>query len=259
MAEVKIKGTKKKKLIGKIVTYFFGGLIAVFLGLQIIGSITAKNNHGVPSFFGNQTLVVLTDSMEPAIKVDDAIFIKKIDPKLIKASSSFEAHDGDVITFYRRTDGLIITHRVVEILLQEDGSYRFITLGDNLNAQTCPVGGCNPEVNYDYVYAEDILGVVIGHSQTIGQIIKFTSSPFVIAGVAVVPLLYVFISSIADIVKHSKMNAEEFENDDIDEFEVLKHQEKLKILVEMEKDRIKEELRNELADNDKEKAGDQDE
>ena len=259
MEEVKVVVPPKKKLIGKIITYIFGGLIVLLLGFQILGSVTAQSNYGVPSFFGYQTLIVLTDSMEPAIKVDEAIIIKKTDPSKIKASTSIEAYDGDVITFFRRQDGLIVTHRVIEVLPQENGQYHFKTLGDNLNAETCLANGspCDPLIHYDYVYDTDVLGVVVGKSKTFGNIVNFATNPFVIAGVAIVPLFYVFISSIADIVKHSKMGVEEFEDNDahnveMSEFEVFKQQEKMKLLIEIEKEKLKAELAADLEKTNKE-------
>ena len=44
---------------------------------------------------------------------NEAIVIKKVDLATIKASSCCEVLDRDAITFYRRDDGRIVTHRVV--------------------------------------------------------------------------------------------------------------------------------------------------
>lgn len=233
---------KKKHHWSKIFTYVFGGLIALLLGFQIMGTISASSNFGVASFFGYQTLIVETDSMEPAIMINDAIVIKKVDLSTIKASSSYDAHDGNVITFYRREDGLIVTHRVVEVLPQEDGGFHFRTLGDNLQADTCPNNQCDPVLNRDYVYGEDVLGVVVGKSAFFGNIVNFMTKPLIVAIVAIVPLSYVFISSIIDIIKNSKMKEEDFTSEELESFEILKQQEKLKLLVAMEKEKLKMEL-----------------
>lgn len=238
-AQVVNPKNKKKSLWSKIFTYGFGVLIALLLGFQIIGTISAQNNFGVASFFGYQTLIVETNSMEPAIMTNEAIVIKKVDLATIKASSSYEELDGDVITFYRRDDGRIVTHRVVEILPQVDGSYIFRTLGDNLYADSCPGGYCDPMMSRDYVYGEDVLGVVVGKSAFFGAVVNFMTKPFVIAIVAVVPLFYVFISSIIDIVKNSKMKEEDFASDELDDFEALKQREKFKLLIEMEKEKLR--------------------
>lgn len=235
---------KKKSLIGRILTIVFGVLIGLLLIVQISGTISASNNYGVQRFGDYQVLVVVTDSMEPSIKVGEGIFVKKTPLNEIKASTTIEAQDGDVITFYKPNApirNMIITHRVIEVRPQEDGSFDFITIGDNLNAQTCPVGGCNPEINTDYVKGEYVLGVVVGQSYAFGQFFRITSHPIAIAAVAVVPLLYVFISSVIDVIKHSRMKEETINFDEIDEFEILKQREKLRILVEMEKDKLRQE------------------
>lgn len=252
--EQAVNTKKKKSLIGKIITYVFGGLIVLMLGFQILGTVTAQSNYGVPSFFGYQTLIVLTNSMEPAYKVDEAIVVKKVDVRILIASTTPEEKNGDVITFYRRDDGLIVTHRIIEILPQEDGTLNFRTLGDNLNAETCPPSGCTVD-NADYVYGDDILGKVVGKSAAFGGVVRLTTNPFVIAGVAIIPLMYVFISSIADIVKHSKMNEEDFEDHEVDEFESIKQQEKLKLMIELEKEKLRKEIEAEM----KEKRGEENE
>lgn len=252
MEQKVITNKKKNKQLGKIITSFFAAVIVVLLAFQIIGTITAQTNYGVASFFGYQTLVVRTDSMEPSYMVGEAIVVKKVELTTLKASTSPEAHDGDTITFYRRNDGLIITHRIIEIIPQEDGSLDFKTLGDNLNAETCGPSACTIE-NADYVYGEDILGKVVGKSAFFGGLVNLTTNPFVIASVAVIPLMYVFITSIVDVIKHSKMKEEDFVDDDLDEFEAIKQQEKLKLLIELEKEKLRKELLEEQQQKEDEK------
>ncbi|MFA6617386.1 MAG: hypothetical protein WCS68_03350, partial [Bacilli bacterium] len=82
------------------------------------------------------------------------------------------------------------------------------------------------------------------------------TKPFVIAIVAVVPLFYVFISSIIDIVKNSKMKEEDFASDELDDFEALKQREKFKLLIEMEKEKLRTELQS---DKNSDKVGEHDE
>ncbi len=64
--------------------------------------------------------VIATGSMEPMIKPGDVVLIKKVDVNSLK--------EGDVIQF--RHDDILISHRIVEIIKEEDVvSYR--TKGDN--------------------------------------------------------------------------------------------------------------------------------
>ena len=69
--------------------------------------------------------VIVSGSMEPLIKVRDAVIIKRASEDNIKV--------GDVVT-YRSTDpafyGILITHRVINIENDENGKV-FITKGDN--------------------------------------------------------------------------------------------------------------------------------
>jgi signal peptidase len=69
---------------------------------------------------GNKILLVLSESMEPAIKKGDLIIIKK------KPSYS----KGDIISFKNNADPNIITHRIVKIKML-NGRYYFTTKGDN--------------------------------------------------------------------------------------------------------------------------------
>lgn len=242
--EVAKKTKSKGKLISKIITGIFATLVLILLISQVVGAITSKNNYGVPNLFGKQILVILTDSMEPAYKVDEAIFVNKVDLKTLKASTTPEAKDGDTITFYDPQNKIVITHRIIEVIEREDGGIDFRTLGDNLNAQTCLArynGPCTI-ANADYVKGENVLGVVVGKSAFYGQVINATKKPETILIVSVIPLIFVFASSVADIIKISKMSEEEFEYAELDEFEALKQQEKLKLLIEIEKEKLRKEL-----------------
>lgn len=245
---------KKKNLLSRLFTIIVGSIVGLLLIMQITGTITAQNNYGVQRFGDYQVLVVVTDSMEPSIKVGEGVFVKRTPLNEIKASTTIEAKDGDILTFYRAYDNVIVTHRVIEILPQEDGSYDFKTLGDNLHAQTCPVNGCNPNFNYDYVEGQYVLGKVVGQSYAFGQFFKTVSNPIAIAAVAVIPLLYVFISSVVDVIKVSKMKEETIDAQqlgEMDEFEALKQQEKLRLLIELEKERLRKEKTNNVADDAK--------
>lgn len=238
---------KKMSLTSKIFTGVLSAVIFLLLAFQLIGFISSKNNYNVPNYFGYQTMVVLTDSMEPTLDVKEAIFVKKVSLDSIKASTSYETKDGDIISFYKPTERKVITHRVVEVITNDDGSIDFYAIGDNLQADTCPVGGCDPIRNRDFVKGKDVLGVVVGQSKPFGFVYSALSNPFVILGVVILPLLFVFASSIKDIFVAAKMSTEEETSEEVylDEFEAIKQEEKMKILIEMEKEKIREEMNNE--------------
>ena len=86
------------------------------------------NEKEVPGLFGRTPLIVLTDSMYPEIKSGDIIICKDISPEDVKV--------GDVISFFDPADKngvAVITHRVIEIITDDDGELCFRTKGDNNN------------------------------------------------------------------------------------------------------------------------------
>lgn len=243
---------KKKGLAGKIFGGILAGLVIFILGFQIIGQLGARNNNGIPTYGNYQTFRVLTDSMEPTYKVDTMIFVKKVDVKTLKGPSAEGANDGDVITFIRNYGPsytieadikLTITHRIVKVEPQADGSIYFRTMGDNLNAQTCPASGCS-FANADYVRDSDILGKVTGQSMVLGKVSGALANPIVMVVIVVIPLIILFISSLGDLFKELKKEETvtgEIPSDDA-EFHRIKEQEKLKIMIELEKEKIRKEL-----------------
>ncbi|MGI6735359.1 MAG: hypothetical protein ACOX3C_04150 [Bacilli bacterium] len=264
----KVKDTvsKKKSRIGKITSVALGVLVGLLVVLQIVGQATAKNNYGVMRYGNYQALRVLTDSMEPTYKVDTMVIIKRVDPKTLKGPTSEGALDGDVITFMRNWHGSyetpssdylrkIVTHRIMKVEPQPDGSVYFRTLGDNTNATECPASGCTLALNGDWVRDTDILGKVVGKSMVVGKFSKLLGNPIFMFVFAMIPLFLVFGSSLADLLKQLKhTNASEAEHGKIEgydaDFQSIKEQEKLRLLIELEKEKLKKELEEEKQDVD---------
>ena len=74
--------------------------------------------------------IIISPSMVPTIKVEDAIVIFREEPEKLKI--------GDIITFTSsdpRYSGLTITHRIVGIEKSKDGNLLFRTKGDNNNSE----------------------------------------------------------------------------------------------------------------------------
>ncbi len=98
-------------------------LIAIFLIFYIVSSQIARSK-GKPAYINLYTIV--SPSMEPNIKVYDVILVKRV-----KNESDLKI--GDVITFHTNvynTGGYTVTHRIYDILKEEDGT-KYITKGDN--------------------------------------------------------------------------------------------------------------------------------
>ncbi len=147
--------------------------IFVFLSITIVAPNTGHN------FFGYTFYIVASESMTPEIKVNDCIVVERI-------GNEGSIKVGDDITFIRKLDGQVVTHRVISITTNENGELCFITKGvHNLNA--------DPElVSFSNVVGKRIL--TIGW---LGQIIMFFRTAYgIITFVALLGLvlLLFFIS-----------------------------------------------------------------
>lgn len=124
---------KKSSATHKILTVL-GTILCIILIPILMVNVTLivksyTNKELVPSVGGVFPLIVLTDSMYPVIENGDLI--------ICNTASPAEVQVDDVISFFDPAGNgqSIVTHRVVEILIAEDGSLSFITKGDNNNTE----------------------------------------------------------------------------------------------------------------------------
>ena len=131
---------------------FFGVIITIYLGDRLL------NNNKTPLF---STYVVLTPSMDPTIKANDAIVVKRVDKDKYKV--------GDIITFNSNDvnyQGLTITHRIVEKHAVDTGNSIYTTKGDN-----------NTKIDPTTVKTDSIYGKVLFKIPKVGAIQEFFSNP----------------------------------------------------------------------------------
>ena len=98
--------------------------LAVLILMAALWIKGALHPEETPAVFGLVPLIVHTDSMAPVFQSGDLIFSVREDPKKIL--------EGDVISFRdpASQSGSVVTHRVAEVVPQEDGSLAFRTRGD---------------------------------------------------------------------------------------------------------------------------------
>lgn len=96
---------------------FFPALCSVFGTVILLGVIAAFFPLTVPRLMGYNIYEVVSGSMEPAIPVGSAIYVKAASPE--------EIETGDIIAFQK--NGSVITHRVAQNHPEEK---EFITKGD---------------------------------------------------------------------------------------------------------------------------------
>ncbi len=111
----------------------------------------------LPALLGYSTMVVTSGSMEPAIRVGDAVMMRPPAPG--------EVRDGDVITFKPFGSLGLVTHRVVATS-EIEGNLYFQTQGD-ANATPDP----------DLTSAEAVFGKVALTLPKMGFLLHFAATP----------------------------------------------------------------------------------
>ncbi len=146
-------------------------LIALTVSIALVDSVVNQfRNKKLPALI--DTYEIVSPSMTPTIKVDDAIMIRRIDYKSLKK--------GDIITFKSsdpRLNGMVITHRINEVLKDSKGNISFITKGDN-----------NYSVDDAEVLPENIYGKVFVKIPFYNAIKRTITNPLIIVGIIVILL-----------------------------------------------------------------------
>ncbi len=133
---------------------------------------------------------IVSPSMVPNINVYDVIIDLKVDePEELKI--------GDVITFVSESTesmGYTVTHRIVSIMKKEDGSYSYVTKGDNnLIQDSAPVPYRN------------IIGKVALRIPQLGRIQIFIANSYGWLFLILIPALYIILK---DLIKQLKKDEE---------------------------------------------------
>lgn len=137
--------------------------------------VNVKNGNEKTPLFG--AYVIVSPSMVPTIKVNDAIVIKRIDDDKYNV--------GDIITFNSsdvRYNGLTVTHRIVDKQATNINSSIYTTKGDN-----------NPVIDPTAVKTDAIYGKVLFKIPRLGYFQNFISKPSNFFICILIPALIVLI------------------------------------------------------------------
>lgn len=163
----------KSFLIAVLCVVGFSALIFSCYYVDLL--VNVKNGNEKNPLFG--AYVIVSPSMVPTIKVNDAIVIKRIDDDKYNV--------GDIITFNSsdvRYNGLTVTHRIVDKQEASVKSSIYTTKGDN-----------NPVIDPTAVRTDAIYGKVLFKIPKLGYFQNFISKPSNFFICILVPALIVLI------------------------------------------------------------------
>ena len=169
-----------KNIISAITLFIF------ILSLTIIVNVSvAIKNNKVPNLFGYSYMTVTTGSMEPVLKINDLIVVKR--------RTTYKVND--IVTFYYdvNNDGIndVVTHKIVAI----NGDI-VTTYGVN-----------NPITKTETIQMKNIVGKVIYQSTFLGNILshKVVTNKIYILSLIIIILLIFIVFQIIKIIKLSKV------------------------------------------------------
>ncbi len=166
-------------------------LMLIFVAiLFVLYFLDQKKNidsgKNVPPLFN--AYVIVSPSMVPTIKVEDAVVVKRVEEKNLKK--------GDIITFNStdyRYSGITVTHRIVGVEKTSDGQTLYTTKGDNNNTPD------SSRITYDSIY-----GKVIMRIPKIGYLQYFLTQSYGWIIAVVIPCLGIIIYDIIKLVRTIK-------------------------------------------------------
>jgi len=118
-----ISGKHPKKPIWKIVKSCIFLIICLILSLILVNILLVKESGRTPELFGFRLYRIETGSMDPTLPVGSIIFSGS-------PGDASGLKKDQIITFVR-PDGKTITHRIIEVVMNDDGTVKYRTKGDN--------------------------------------------------------------------------------------------------------------------------------
>lgn len=170
---------KLKKVVSIIILIILIPILFVN-GVILVNSFIHPDE--IPSFFGWKPFIVLSGSMETEIDAGDVAVVRETDTASLKK--------GDIIAF--KSGEIVITHRIYDII-QEEGETRYITKGDNNNAE-----------DNGYVLPEQIEGVYQFKISRLGNIEMFIQTPIGMIVCLSIPFIILVLVQIVDSKRNQK-------------------------------------------------------
>lgn len=175
-----------KKVISNIINVILVLVLLLAAGVMVLTGINAKSGKAT-TILGYGFMAVQTGSMTPEYPVGSVIIIKETDPSKLNVN--------DVITFYSshpQLNDMIVTHRIVNIIDDGDGTYSFTTKGD---ANT---------INDEYpAEGEKVIGKVLAKSSLMQKLVNLRQNPATFFVLILLPMCVIIAYEVFTIYKKS--------------------------------------------------------
>ena len=182
-----IKFIRENKIVRFIYNLFRASVFIVLA--TYLAFILFQRFSGNSDIFGYRIFTVASGSMTPAYNVYDVIYVKEIDPKDLKIGDDI-AYRGERAGF----EGLIITHRIIDIEPSSDGEMRIFTQGINNKDEDPSIG------------SDQVLGKVYGKVFFINALNHIIKSTWGFFFLIFLPLTLVIVLEIIETVIESKID-----------------------------------------------------
>lgn len=172
----------------------------IFVSVCVVVALLLVAAFYIPVFFGIQTFVVTSGSMEPEIPVGSLVYVEKVKPEDIEV--------GDSITFFLKNTDVVATHQVYEV---DSQNQLFRTQGINNRDE-------NGNILHDAepVYYDSLIGRMRYCIPILGNINRFcTTAPgyyVLMATVLGIVVISIFIDFIPQQEKSRKGKFTDKEN-----------------------------------------------
>lgn len=179
---MKINYKKSLKVVKEVIFYVF---IFLMIFTSIINFIS-RDDKKRPTFFGYSTLIVVSDSMEPTLRVKEFLILKNIDFNDVEKE--------DIVSFYYDIKGNgveeLVTHRVVNIIYDGEEIERLETKGDK-----------NQWALKEEVYEHMFEGKIVFNSYFIGAFIYFLISTNILFISIAGFFLFLIVKQVISVIK----------------------------------------------------------
>lgn len=228
MEENKLQTQENKKnwkkpvsIVLNVLFYTIVVLLLLFALATAIGNVQQRNrrkaaeesgemiqDYNIPSLFGTGLLSVQSDSMDMKTGNDGSVPIKKDsflkgDMIIVKMANERRINklekEKSIVTYFDITENKLITHRLVDILDNPDGTKSYVTQGDRIEIINPGANYTNPADGYQVtvIKADEIIAIYSGKLVGFGSFLDFLQTRL---GLGLCVLLPCFLFLVFEVV-----------------------------------------------------------